>query len=156
MKTTKNAPAATVSAPAAKKSAPFVANPPAKDIYVPGTPVTPAPRLGKAGIAVLTALVKNGPLTRPELTIATGIKSGFVSLLGPATNIPAEPSSLAYKGFITIGTVEGKSSSVAIITEKGRAALTAATASVIPAATVSAPEAVAKPAKPAAKKPAKK
>lgn len=145
---------ATVKTPATVKEV-------AKKPEAVATPVTATPaRLGKAGIAVLTALVKEGPLTRPELSLRTGIKSGFVSLLGPATNIPAEPSSLAFKGFITIGTVEGKNSSVAIITDKGRAALLAATSAIIPAAT---PAVIATPAakpeaekKPAAKKPVAK
>lgn len=89
--------------------------------------VTPI-RLGKAGIAVLNA-IKNGAMTRAEISHATGIKSGFCSLLGHVDASKTEPSSLSHKGYLTVqlpGT-DGKSASSYAITDKGREALKAAT-----------------------------
>ena len=111
--------------------------------------VTPPARLGKAGIAVLTAISK-APLTRAEISLATGIKSGFCSLLGHVDATKTEPSSLSYKGYLTVGVTEGKSASTYAITDKGREALKAATSAPVNPVPEAKPE--AKPA--AAKKPA--
>ncbi len=130
---------------------------------------TPAPvRLGKSGIAVLTAISKE-PLTRAEIGVRTGIKSGFCSLLGHVDLTKTEPSSLSAKGYLTVGMTEGKSASTYAITDRGKEALRLATAVPVNPATppaqpkVEAPKptataAPATPAKAAAKKsaPAKK
>lgn len=143
--TAKTAPAAAKVNPAAKgqpqakPETPATAPTQAKSAATP-TP-TPA-RLGKAGIAVLTAISKE-PLTRAEISARTGIKSGFCSLLGHVDATKTEPSSLSAKGYLTVGFTEGKSASTYTITDKGREALKAATA----------PVATSNPATPAKEQP---
>jgi DNA-binding PadR family transcriptional regulator len=87
------------------------------------TPATAT--LGKAQTAVLKLLAKGRPLTRQEIGKATGIQTGFTSLLGHTEPARREPQSLAARGFITIEQrdVDGRSVVVNSITAAGRKAL---------------------------------
>jgi hypothetical protein len=62
-----------------------------------------ATRLGKPRTKILEVLKKSGRgLTRAQITEATGITSGFTSLLGHLDPAAREPQSLAALGFIKI------------------------------------------------------
>lgn len=95
--------------------------------------VTPAPkvvekatRLGKSQAKILEALSTKAAekgLTRTEISLKTGLTSGWCGLLGHLSPEKTEPQSLAGRGFLTIEQDEARGH-IHKITEAGRAALT--------------------------------
>lgn len=74
------------------------------------SPKAPSEKIGKGQLAVLKALLANGPLTRAQISEKTGIGSGFTSLLGHMDPAKQEPQSLLAKKLIKARTddVNGK------------------------------------------------
>lgn len=87
-------------------------------------------RLGKSQMKILEALsgkdaVKG--LTRQDISLKTGLTSGWCGLLGHLNPEKTEPQSLAGRGFLTIEADEERGH-VHKITDEGKAALTEAKA----------------------------
>lgn len=114
---------------AAKKNATKAQPAPAPETPAPAPAAAPAAKkdaapLGKPRAAILAALLEKGPLTRAEISAATGIGSGFTSLLGHVDPAKREPRSLALLGLIEPkeGERDGKPALLWALTPAGRRA----------------------------------
>lgn len=82
-------------------------------------------RLGKSQAKILEALSQKGSdkgLTRTEISLKTGLTSGWCGLLGHLSPEKTEPQSLAGRGFLTIEQDETRGH-IHKITDAGKAAL---------------------------------
>jgi hypothetical protein len=87
--------------------------------------VTTGNGIGKPRAAILAALAKaKGPMTRAEIGLATGLKTGFTSLLGHVDPAKREDKSLLKLGLIAVKT--GDDCTTYAITAAGTKALAAA------------------------------
>lgn len=87
-------------------------------------------KLGAPFVKVLTALKDGKPKTRAAISEASGVTSGFTSLLGHLDPAKREPQSLAARGYIKPETEDrdGKTVIVWTITAAGQKALAEAAA----------------------------